>query len=127
MINIFNFYSHWIFILSIIEKWSKISVYPSVIFCLIVAISIAFFYKLRVTIIILLLLTHGFPLLWCKQNLTKPVIIQNIFIGVIYLIFIKCRKTTVYDIYNNQYSFLKKKFTFKDLFSKFETNMCLLC
>ena len=127
MINIFNFYSHWIFILSIIEKWSNISVYPSIIFCLIVAIITALFYKLRVTIIILLLFTHSIPLLWCKQNLTKTVIIQNIFIGLIYLIFIKCQKTTVYDIYNNQYSFLKKKFTFKKFFSNFETNMCLIC
>ena len=41
--------THWIFVLSLLENYTKINVYPSIIVCLLGSTLLAFYYKLKKT------------------------------------------------------------------------------
>lgn len=108
MNRVFNFYTHWIFLLSLLEKYTKINVYPSIIVCLIGSTLLAFYYKLKNITKIILFLGHILPFLWANQDLTKTTFTKNIFIGIAYIMFIFLQNKTIYQIYNEQFLFLRK-------------------
>ena len=95
MNRILNFYTHWIFVLSLLEKYTKINVYPSIIVCLIGSTLLSFYFQVNNITKVILCLLHLVPFLWAKQDLTKTTFIQNIYIGIGYIMFIFLQKKTL--------------------------------
>ena len=128
MNRVFNFYTHWIFLLSLLEKYTKINVYPSIIVCLIGSTLLAFYYKLKNITKIILFLGHILPFLWANHDLTKTTFTKNIFIGIVYIVFIFLQNKTIYEIYNEQFLFLRKyPNVLKNYLIDGNANMCLFC
>ena len=128
MNRIFNFYTHWIIVLSLLEKYTKINVYPSVIICLIGSTLFSFYFKLKATTNIALFTLHLLPFIWTKPILSTTNIIENLYLGITYIVFIAIQEKSIYEIYKEQFLFLKKNpDLFTNYFIKGNTNMCLFC
>jgi len=127
MIPIYNFFTFWIIFLSLLEKKLDISVYPSLVFCLIGSTILCLCHNSRISAIIFSNILHLIPFLWTKYNLEDETIFNNLYIGAFYLLFISIQKKSIVDIYHEQLTFFNKPNFIKNLFEKGETNMCIFC
>lgn len=127
MNKIYNFYSHWIIILSMIEKWTKIYVYPSVIFCFIASTLLGLWYKLTFTTMIVLILMHISPFLWCKQTLSGKVVLHNFYYGILFIVFILVQNENIFKIYDEHFKFFQKPDSIKNMLFNKHLNSCLIC
>ena len=127
MNNFFNFYTHWAVILSLLTKWTKISVFPSVIYSLAVSTLLGFYYNSKLDVMLFVVILHSIPLLWTKVNLTPQTMLYNMYIGLAYITFVNLQGINVYNIYDKQYKFLNKPDGLKNLFLKGQANICFFC
>ena len=128
MNRVLNFYTHWVFVLSLLEKYTKINVYPSVVFCLIGSTILSFYFNVKTNTKIMLFLFHLLPFLWTIKDLSKTTFVKNIYIGIAYILFLFLQNITVYQVYKEQFLFFKKypNLLINHLITG-KTNMCLFC
>ena len=88
MINILNFYTNWIIMLSLIEKYTNINVYPSLIVCLFGSTLMSFYFNVDISVKLILIILHLLPFIWVKKDTSNKTITQNIFIVITYILFI---------------------------------------
>jgi len=128
MNRIYNFFTHWIVLLSLLEKYTKINVYPSIVLCFIGSTILGLLYKISINNLIILGILHILPFFWTKVNFKKKTLINNLYIGIAYLLFIFIQGKEIGEIYKKQYLFYKKNPTiFKSYVRTGNLNMCLFC
>ena len=127
MINILNFYTHWIIMLSLIEKYTNINVYPSLIVCLLGSTLMSFYFNVDISVKLILILLHLLPFIWVEKDTSNKTIIHNIFIAITYILFISIQKQTIYQVYKKQFLFLKTPNLFKKYLLKGKFNLCFCC
>ena len=130
MNSFYNFYTHWTYLLSLIERTTKINVFPSIVSCFVISFFLALFYNLNIDSILFIAVIHAIPFLWTKVDLTPSTITKNILLSIIYFAFVCVRFQSlygVYRVYDEQYKFLKNPSALKNIFLKGETNISLFC
>ena len=126
MTPIYHFYTLWVIFLSLFEKFTKISMFPSLIIAFVVSFLLAIKYQLSLQLMLINIAIHGLPFLWSKFNVTISIIIANAAIGLLYFTFMQLKKEDIKKLYHTQFQYLQQTKTLPQLI-KTHSNICVFC